>query len=154
MIIPGEHRADAILSTGESPEVRILSSKRAEKTKGCAFVEFGTAAALQKALRLHHHPFSSSETETKARKINVELSAGGGGTSASRQRKLKEANERLAKQRDKRAAKEVKEVAEKKARGEQVVDETAVKKGVRVEKAEGKKKVRKVTSGANAIALG
>lgn len=133
-------------------------------SKGCAFVEFATAAALQKALRVHHSPFPApspdAPSKVKSRKINVELSAGGGGSSTSRLQKLDASNARLAKQREKRVVKEVRAVAEKKARGEAVEDDTAAKRGGQKRKREGegeegkKEKVKKVTSGANAMPLG
>ncbi|KAL9938040.1 hypothetical protein V8E36_002663 [Tilletia maclaganii] len=54
-------------------------------SKGCAFLEFTTVAALQKALRFHH-------TQLGGRQINVELTAGGGGTNTGRMEKIKAKN--------------------------------------------------------------
>jgi len=79
-----------------SPTVRQLTKRvqnssataTKEKSRGCAFLEFGEASGLQSALRLHHSVLDG-------RKINVELSAGGGGNSASRVKKLKVKNAKL-----------------------------------------------------------
>ncbi|GAA5916397.1 RNA-binding protein [Sporobolomyces salmoneus] len=86
---------------GEAPQVRILtpkpsstSSSTPPASKGCAFVQFTTATALQSALRLHHSLLSN-------RKINVELTAGGGGNSEQRKQKISSQREKLEKEREK-----------------------------------------------------
>ncbi|KAK0529702.1 hypothetical protein OC834_003590 [Tilletia horrida] len=63
-------------------------------SRGCAFLEFTTAQALQKALRFHHTQFGG-------RQINVELTAGGGGKSAGRTEKIKAKNSELETERAK-----------------------------------------------------
>ncbi|KAE8250460.1 hypothetical protein A4X13_0g4707 [Tilletia indica] len=63
-------------------------------SKGCAFVEFKTSNALQKALRFHHTQFGG-------RQINVELTAGGGGKSSERMEKIKVKNTELDVERQK-----------------------------------------------------
>lgn len=102
---------------GETPQVRLLTkradpkaleglsnSKRksiakgkardpsAPVSRGCAFAEFSSPTALQKALRFHHSQFHN-------RQINVELTAGGGGKSEQRQEKIKAKNAELEKER-------------------------------------------------------
>jgi len=62
------------------------------KSKGCAFLEFKTKAALQQALKLH-------QSMLDGRMINVELTAGGGGKSQARLQKVKERNKALLNQR-------------------------------------------------------
>lgn len=87
---------------GETPAVRLLTPKptpgstAAPKSKGCAFVEFTLATALQAALRLH-------EGEFLGRKINVELTAGGGGNSAGRKDKIDAKRKALTEEREKTA---------------------------------------------------
>lgn len=100
---------------GEAPTVRLLTTrsdsskisssklksiqkgKAADPTvrsKGCAFLQFSTAAALQKALGLHH-------TQFEGRLINVELTAGGGGSGTERKKKIQEKNAKLEVERSK-----------------------------------------------------
>ncbi|KAJ8083778.1 hypothetical protein PM082_002544 [Marasmius tenuissimus] len=78
------------------PTIRLLTPKTASekstKSKGCAFLEFETKAALQQALKLHH-------SKLDGRTINVELTAGGGGNSETRLKKLRERNKKLHGQR-------------------------------------------------------
>ncbi|BGP31387.1 hypothetical protein JCM10296v2_003151 [Rhodotorula toruloides] len=88
---------------GEVPTIRLLTPKNASldstskpTSKGCAFLEFTSATALQSALRLHHSTLSS-------RKINVELTAGGGGNSATRRAKIEEQRKKLNTEREKAA---------------------------------------------------
>jgi len=105
---------------GEIPEVRLLTKRpdptaleglsnskkksiakgkakdpSAPVSKGCAFVEFSSPEALQKALRFHH-------TQFHGRQINVELTAGGGGKSERRKEKIKSKNAGLDKERVRR----------------------------------------------------
>lgn len=103
---------------GETPNVRLLTTKadptalaklskskqksiakgRASheaaggRSRGCAFVEFSSATALQKALHFHH-------TFLDGRQINVELTAGGGGNTKGRAEKIKKKNEKLDQER-------------------------------------------------------
>lgn len=83
-----------IISTGEVPEVRLLTNKVKDdgkwqaKSKGAAFLEWNTVDALQKALKYHH-------THLGKRSINVELSAGGGGKSQNRMQKISARNKDL-----------------------------------------------------------
>ncbi|KPV72137.1 uncharacterized protein RHOBADRAFT_55976 [Rhodotorula graminis WP1] len=94
---------------GEVPAVRLLTPKTAPSpsssssatttpvapaSKGCAFLDFTSATALQSALRLHHSTLSH-------RKINVELTAGGGGNSAARKLKIDEQRKKLTAEREK-----------------------------------------------------
>jgi nucleolar protein 6 len=83
------------------PTIRLLTPKpkpgapppsKAIKSKGCAFLEFTSKAALQQGLRLH-------QSVLDGRKINVELTAGGGGNSEARLTKLKQRNKELHGQR-------------------------------------------------------
>ncbi|KAG9120633.1 hypothetical protein FRC07_003805 [Ceratobasidium sp. 392] len=88
------------------PSIRLLTSKprsgkpqsavQAAKSKGCAFLEFSSHAAMQLAIRKHH-------TELAGRRINVELTAGGGGNSGQRKEKLRTRNRTLDEQRKKGA---------------------------------------------------
>lgn len=111
---------------GEKPSVRLLTSKgdpsklaqlskakqksiakgkasdpSAPTSKGCAFLEFETATALQKALQFHH-------TQFQGRNINVELTAGGGGKGSERKEKIKKKNQDLEVERQKLHEKYVK----------------------------------------------
>ncbi|QRV97409.1 RNA recognition motif protein [Ceratobasidium sp. AG-Ba] len=89
-----------------APSIRLLTPKprsgkpqtavQAAKSKGCAFLEFTTHAAMQLAIRKHH-------TELAGRRINVELTAGGGGNSDRRKDKLRTRNRTLEEQRKKSA---------------------------------------------------
>ncbi|CAO1619781.1 unnamed protein product [Parajaminaea phylloscopi] len=109
----------------KSKQKSISKGKAADTTvrsKGCAFVEFKTVKALQKALGLHHLLFGG-------RQINVELTAGGGGNkSATRNTKIAEKNRILNEERKKLHEKYVQpaqekrkaDVEEKRARGEDV----------------------------------
>lgn len=147
---------------GEKPSVRLLTSKAggtsknpaiAAKTKGCAFVEFKTSAAVQAALHLHQSMFISSKSSAK-RKINVELTAGGGGNSDNRKQKLAGLKERLQKQREKHKteadiAREQKEEQDKATRAEWQKNEAANKAA-----AARSKRPPKFISGANSTKLG
>lgn len=131
------------------------------KSKGCAFVEFKTSAAIQAALHLHQSVFISSKSSAK-RKINVELTAGGGGNSETRKKKLGELKERLDKQREKHkteadVAKAKKEEDQKAVREEWKKNEQQNKTQVgRVDgqPAAKKKRAPKFVSGANSTRLG
>ena len=102
-------------------ELRLLT-KPDGTSRGCAFVEFTSSDYLRKALKLHHstipgkapypplpHPHPPCPLTPPRcwrrpghgdRKINVELTAGGGGNKSEfRLKKIKERNDRLAKQR-------------------------------------------------------
>lgn len=89
------------------PSIRLItpkaspSGKTTAKSKGCAFLEFGSRNALQQALKLH-------QSELEGRMINVELTAGGGGKSESRLEKLKRRNKELHEQREKQLKKQKK----------------------------------------------
>jgi nucleolar protein 6 len=125
----------------------------AVKSKGCAFVEFKTSAAVQSALHLHQSTFVSSMSSAK-RKINVELTAGGGGNSDTRKQKLSALKERLEKQREKHKteadiAKEKKEEEQKAVRAEWAKNEAANAKA-----AKKTKKPPRFISGANSTKLG
>ncbi|KAF9333934.1 hypothetical protein BG006_002963 [Podila minutissima] len=75
--------------------IRVQTDKVTGKGKGFAFLELGTAEAMQKALYFN-------KTLIKERPINVELTAGGGGNkSASRKQKIAEKNEALNEERRK-----------------------------------------------------
>lgn len=104
---------------GETPTVRLLTkradtSKRsalskskqksiakgkaadpgAATSKGCAFVEFASHRAIQKALQYHH-------TQFQGRSINVELTAGGGGKGQDRKARIDKKNKELEEERRK-----------------------------------------------------
>ena len=127
---------------GEKPSVRLLTSKgdpsklaqlskakqksiakgkasdpSAPTSKGCAFLEFETPSALQKALQYHH-------TQFQGRNINVELTAGGGGKGTDRKEKIKKKNQNLEVERQKLHEKYVKgQKKDKKDDGETKADE-------------------------------
>lgn len=107
---------NALASLPASKRKSIAKGKALDPTKpqskGCAFVEFKTSAALLKALKFHH-------TLLEGRKINVELTAGGGGKGEARQEKIKAKNAGLDKERQKLHDKYVapKNEARKQARG-------------------------------------
>lgn len=90
--------AKLILFIDPPPTVRLLtpkpssSTRPANKSKGCAFLEFSHRNALQQALKLH-------QSELEGRMINVELTAGGGGKSENRITKVRERNKELLGQR-------------------------------------------------------
>ncbi|KIO33781.1 hypothetical protein M407DRAFT_177847 [Tulasnella calospora MUT 4182] len=80
-----------------TPQVRMLTSKakakgKPENSKGCAFVEFSSAAELNRALRLHN-------SELDGRTINVEMTVGGGGHGQNRANKLAKKNKSMERQR-------------------------------------------------------
>lgn len=158
---------------GEKPQVRLLTKKgdpsaleklsnskkksiakgkakdpSAPVSKGCAFVEFTNATALQKALRFHHTMF-------KGRQINVELTAGGGGKSVQRKEKIKAKNAGLEKERRKIHEKYVKpEVeAQKRKQAEKTDEVPRGEPGWRSDTQKPSKKP-KFASGANAVRLG
>ncbi|OCF54858.1 hypothetical protein L486_07513 [Kwoniella mangroviensis CBS 10435] len=102
-----EHFAPTL---GSTPSVRLLTTKPTPqnpkpKSRGIAFLELPTSAAMQLALKLHH-------SNLKGRTINVELTAGGGGQSESRKRKIEERNNRVGAQRERKAEKEQEEAGE------------------------------------------
>ena len=158
---------------GEQPTVRLLTKKgdpsalnslsnskkksvakgkaqdpSAPTSKGCAFAEFSSAVALQKALRFHHTMFHG-------RQINVELTAGGGGKSKQRTDKIKQKNAALEKERRKFFEKRVKPEAEMhKQRQSEKASEPQAKPAKRRKEDEAPRKRAKVASGANAVALG
>lgn len=82
-------------SCASDGEVRVrLLTKRAEQgggSRGMAFVELASEAAVHTALRLHHSVMSG-------RRINVERTVGGGGTSGDRKQKLELLREKQGKQ--------------------------------------------------------
>jgi len=80
---------------GTITSVRLLTKKGTNGSKGCGFIQFDTAVALQAALQLHH-------TQLGNRQINVEITAGGGGTGANRKQKLLSKNSKLTAERQRR----------------------------------------------------
>ncbi|KAN0060370.1 hypothetical protein ACQY0O_007699 [Thecaphora frezii] len=88
----------ALQSLSKSKQKSIAKGKAkdpsAPQSKGCAFIEFQSHTAVQKALRFHH-------TMLAGRQINVELTAGGGGKSAARKEKIAKKNQALEKERQK-----------------------------------------------------
>jgi nucleolar protein 6 len=82
------------LSAGDIVDIRVLNNKSTGQPRGCAFVEFESGVALNRALKLHH-------SDMDGRKINVELTAGGGGNSAGRKQKIEQKNKKLLKERRK-----------------------------------------------------
>lgn len=92
--------------TDHKPAVRLLTTKppppQKPKSRGIAFLELPSSTELQACLKLHH-------SELQGRKINVELTAGGGGKSDKRSTKIKERNERVGGQRERRAEREAEE---------------------------------------------
>eukprot|EP00310_Coccolithus_braarudii_P020587 CAMPEP_0183333136 /NCGR_PEP_ID=MMETSP0164_2-20130417/2103_1 /TAXON_ID=221442 /ORGANISM="Coccolithus pelagicus ssp braarudi, Strain PLY182g" /LENGTH=472 /DNA_ID=CAMNT_0025501981 /DNA_START=54 /DNA_END=1472 /DNA_ORIENTATION=- len=75
------------------PHVRLLTKRAADGggSRGMAFVELDSEAAVHTALRLHHSPMGS-------RRINVERTVGGGGTTAKRHGHISDLRERQGKQ--------------------------------------------------------
>jgi len=102
-----EQIAQHFKSCNPPPDIRLLTPKAlpgktaTTKSKGCAFLEFSTHAALQQGLKLHH-------SELDSRKINVELTAGGGGKSDKRLEKVRQRNKGLATERKHRVQKTAK----------------------------------------------
>ncbi|KAG8898974.1 hypothetical protein FRC00_002078 [Tulasnella sp. 408] len=96
------------------PQVRMLTSKakgkgKPDTSKGCAFVEFSSAAELNRALRLHN-------SELDGRTINVEMTVGGGGHGQNRANKLAKKNKSMERQ---RTASEAKAKAVRESKGKQ-----------------------------------
>ena len=67
----------------ESFQIRLLTKKGSNESRGAAFVEFPTAAALQTALALAGKPLNG-------RSVRIEPTVGGGGRSEARKTKLTE----------------------------------------------------------------
>jgi RNA recognition motif-containing protein len=115
---------NALANLAASKRKSIAKGKAKDPTqpqsKGCAFVEFKSSAALRKGLHFHH-------TMLEGRKINVELTAGGGGKSDTRQQKIKKKNAGLEKERVKLHGKYVapQNEARKKARQNGTAADTA-----------------------------
>mmetsp|Transcript_2249 Transcript_2249/g.2444 ORF Transcript_2249/g.2444 Transcript_2249/m.2444 type:complete len:167 (-) Transcript_2249:43-543(-) len=61
----------------ELVSIRLLTDKESGQSRGCAFVEFTTSEAMQKALAM-------TGSELNGRKLRIEPSAAGGGKSAKR----------------------------------------------------------------------
>jgi len=95
-----ENHFECVKKHGAIKQVRLLRHKTTNEPKGCAFIEFDTAAALKTALKMHH-------SVLRDRKINVELTAGGGGNNKNRKSKLHKRNGNLHKQRKQHFAKKV-----------------------------------------------
>ena len=108
--------------SGNKPAVRLLTTKpdpksrQAPKSRGIAFLELPDSAAMQQCLKLHH-------TLIQGRRINVELTAGGGGNTDGRKEKIKERNDRVGVQREKRAEREKEAEGETGTSGEASVPE-------------------------------
>ncbi|GFZ45248.1 hypothetical protein JCM24511_02974 [Saitozyma sp. JCM 24511] len=96
-------------AVGRLPAVRLLTTKPTpkapSKSRGIAFLELPTSAELQACLKLHH-------SSLNGRTINVELTAGGGGKSGARKEKIRERNDRIGGQRERRAEREAEAEAE------------------------------------------
>jgi nucleolar protein 6 len=67
----------------DSFQIRLLTKKGSNESRGAAFVEFPTAAALQTALAL-------VGTSLNGRSVRIEPTVGGGGRSEARKTKLTE----------------------------------------------------------------
>lgn len=80
--------------------VRLLTRRDTNTSKGCAFLEFDRAEAVQKALLYHH-------TMLAGRRINVELTCGGGGGGAARRERIAAKNRRLLAERKVRHEKHI-----------------------------------------------
>ncbi|PWN45599.1 hypothetical protein IE81DRAFT_363840 [Ceraceosorus guamensis] len=126
-LLTTKHDTSAALKLSKSKQKSISKGKAldpgASKSKGCAFVEFESTSALQKALQFHHTLF-------EGRLINVELTAGGGGAGSKREEKIKAKNEALEKERQKLHEKYVapKSEAKKAAGGDSTVSERPPKR--------------------------
>ncbi|RXK41599.1 hypothetical protein M231_01098 [Tremella mesenterica] len=88
------------------PSVRLLTEKPKPgkpagptKSRGIAFLELDSSSELQACLKLHHSILQN-------RQINVELTAGGGGKSQERKGKIRQRNERVGGQRERRKERE------------------------------------------------
>lgn len=171
--VTAEMLAQHMSSTcGETPSVRLLTKKgdpaalaslsmskrksiakgkakdpSAPVSRGCAFVEFSNASALQKALRFHH-------TMYQGRQINVELTAGGGGHSQRRKDKIKAKNAELDKERQKLHDKYIKpeNEAHKRKQADKAADAPAPTPAW--SKSDRPLKRPKFASGANAVKMG
>ncbi|UZJ51450.1 hypothetical protein CBS101457_000770 [Exobasidium rhododendri] len=90
--------ASKLAQLPKSKQKSIAKGKAADPSasisKGCAFLEFKNASALQKALQFHH-------TQFQGRNINVELTAGGGGKGNDRKEKIRKKNQDLEAERQK-----------------------------------------------------
>jgi|TARA_B100000524_G_scaffold340560_3_gene233811 RNA recognition motif-containing protein len=76
---------------GGAVKVRLLTKRDSNASKGMAFVEMGSEAAVHSALRLHHSCIFG-------RRINVERTVGGGGNDEARKQKLQSLRECQGKQ--------------------------------------------------------
>ncbi|KAK0553521.1 hypothetical protein OC861_001165 [Tilletia horrida] len=122
----GKAKEEKEASKGEADPNAVPMGKDGKPlSRGCAFLEFTTAAALQKALRFHHTQFGG-------RQINVELTAGGGGKSSGRVEKIKAKNTELETERQKLHSKYVAPGAadKKAAAAERKSQQQAAKEGV------------------------
>ncbi|KAJ2371144.1 hypothetical protein IW150_004730 [Coemansia sp. RSA 2607] len=77
-----------IMKSANPVSVRLGTHKDTGKSRGFAFVEFGSSSDLKTALKFHHHRIGE-------KKINVELTVGGGGKSETRTKKINERREKL-----------------------------------------------------------
>ena len=127
----------------------------APTSKGCAFLEFTAASALQKALQFHH-------TQFEGRTINVELTAGGGGKGDGRKERIRKKNQDLEVERQKLHDKYVKGGKKDKADAKGAVEAKMAEEpakpawGPRAAAAKGRTvaKIPKwAVSGANAVRL-
>ncbi|KAJ1731135.1 hypothetical protein LPJ61_002678 [Coemansia biformis] len=98
--LPFKTTADELrtfLQAANPTSVRLMTNKETGKSRGFAFVEFGTSEDLRHGLKFHHCSLGG-------KKINVELTAGGGGNSEKRTQKIKRRREDLDKERSKEHA--------------------------------------------------
>ncbi|KAJ9155337.1 hypothetical protein NKR23_g1844 [Pleurostoma richardsiae] len=124
--LPYSATADALrnhLASVKPTSVRLLTQRDdPSKSRGIAFVEFGTYGHMRTCLDKFHHTEFKDPASGQSRKINVELTAGGGGKkSEARKEKIKAKNEDLNEERAKRKEAEDKQSKEKAAEEEDMV---------------------------------
>ncbi|EER05210.1 Polyadenylate-binding protein, putative [Perkinsus marinus ATCC 50983] len=65
----------------ELSSIRLLTDKKSNQSRGCAFVEFSGPGAMKKALAM-------TGSELNGRKLRIEPSAAGGGKSTKRMQRI------------------------------------------------------------------
>ncbi|KAL2161307.1 hypothetical protein VTH06DRAFT_8527 [Thermothelomyces fergusii] len=107
--LPYTATADSVrahFSTLQPTSVRLLTRRDdPAKSRGIAFVEFGSYDRMKTCLQKFHHTLFD-DGKSPPRRINVELTAGGGGKTATRLEKIKQKNAKLNEERAQRMKKE------------------------------------------------
>ncbi|KAL2149886.1 hypothetical protein VTH82DRAFT_7562 [Thermothelomyces myriococcoides] len=112
--LPYTATADSVrahFATLQPTSVRLLTRRDdPTKSRGIAFVEFGSYDRMKTCLQKFHHT-QFDDGKSPPRRINVELTAGGGGKTAARLEKIKQKNAKLNEERAQRMKKEKEEAA-------------------------------------------